>query len=193
MLPLFRSAAWFCAAIILALGLSVPVSAADRSATLLPSTDLPGFDYSVLKDSSVNACTKACTDDKLCKAFTFNEKAGWCFLKGDVGPETKFDGATSGRISMAPTAESIAADRQSELPFPAQDLIDSARYFLVGLPKSDPPPPKVSYADLVGRWRCRCRQGRSGRCHGVLPAGPCDQRQRPGALDEARRYGAGAG
>jgi hypothetical protein len=149
MLPLFRSAVWFFAAIILTLGLAAPVSAADRSATLLPSTDLPGFDYSVLKDSSVNACTKACTDDRLCKAFTFNEKAGWCFLKGEVGPETKFDGATSGRISMAPTAESIAADRQSELPFPAQDLIDSARYFLIGLPKSDPPPPKVSYADLV--------------------------------------------
>ncbi len=63
-----------------------PAHAADRNITLLPGTDLPGFHCPVLKDVDVDACSAACTDDKICCAFTYNEKANWCFLKGDVGP-----------------------------------------------------------------------------------------------------------
>ncbi|HZY68154.1 MAG TPA: PAN/Apple domain-containing protein, partial [Devosia sp.] len=58
--------------------------AADRSVTLMEGTDLPGFDYNTLKDVDLDACTAACTDDKICRAFTFNEEANWCFLKSDV-------------------------------------------------------------------------------------------------------------
>ena len=143
---LFRSIWWLVVAGTLALS---PAHAADRNITLLPGTDLPGFDYSVLKDVGVDACSAACTDDKICRAFTYNEKAKWCFLKGDVGPETAFKGATSGRVDFTPPLAETVEARLSELPFPAQDLVDSARYMATSLPQTDPPPPEVSYADLV--------------------------------------------
>lgn len=144
---LYRSALWFYAALLLTLGSAV--SAAERSITLLPGTDLPGFDYSVLKDVTVEACEAACQDDRICRAFTFNETAGWCFLKGEAGPETPFDGATSGRVSMSPSPEAIDAARQAELPFPASDLVYNARSFAADLPRTDAPPPGLTYADLV--------------------------------------------
>ncbi len=65
-------------------------------------------------------------------------------------PETKFQRAPpSGRVDFTPPlAENVEA-RLSELPFPAQDLVDSARYMATNLPQTDPPPPDVAYADLV--------------------------------------------
>ena len=148
MQPLFRSAGRLCAALLLVLGFGV-ATAADRNITLLPGTDLPGFDYSVLKDVTVDACEAACQADRVCRAFTFNERAGWCFLKGDAGPETPFAAATSGRVEMAPSLEVTAAAREAELPFPASDLIYNARSFAGDLPRTDPPPPGIMYADLV--------------------------------------------
>ncbi len=148
MVRLVRSALWLCAAMVLVLGIQT-AGAADRSSELLKGTDLPGFDYSVLKNSKVDACQKACTDDRICRAFTFNQKAGWCFLKGGVGPDTPFAGATSGKISMAPTAEEIAAAREAEIPFPATDLIYSANSFATDLATTVPPPPGAVYSDLV--------------------------------------------
>ena len=103
----------------------------------------------MLKGSTVDACQTACEDDRICRAFTFNQKAKWCFLKGDVGPAAPFPTATSGRISMTPTPEAIAAARQAELPFPPQDLVDAARAFATGLAKTDAPPQGCVYADLV--------------------------------------------
>ena len=44
MLRLFRGAFWLCLALSLALGANA-AGAADRKSTLLPATDLPGFDY----------------------------------------------------------------------------------------------------------------------------------------------------
>ncbi len=143
---LFRSIWWLVVAGTLALS---PAHAADRNITLLPGTDLPGFDYSVIEDVDIDACQAACTDDRICRAFTFNEKANWCFLKGDVGPETAFNGATSGRVDFTPTLAATVEERLGELPFPAQDLVDSARYMATSLPQTDPPPPEVTYADLV--------------------------------------------
>lgn len=148
MQALVRFALWLGAALVLVLGVSA-ASAADRETTLLQGVDLPGFDYSVLKGVSLDACRAACEQDRVCRAFTFNQQAGWCFLKGDLGPETPFGGAVSGRISMSPSPEAIAAARQAELPFPAQDLVDGARRFAAELPISDPPPPDIAYAALV--------------------------------------------
>ncbi|WP_375451874.1 alpha-2-macroglobulin family protein [uncultured Devosia sp.] len=140
-------AAWFCAALVFALCLAAPASA--QKITLLPGIDLPGFDYSILKDVDLEACQAACSDDRICRAFTFNAQSRWCFLKGDVGPQSQFPEATSGRVARAPSPATTAATRQAELPFPAQDVIASAQSFATALPQSDPAPPKTTYADLV--------------------------------------------
>ena len=135
-------------AMIMALGAS-PAQAADHKVTLLQDTDLPGYDYSILRNTDLDACTAACVDDDICSAFTFNAQSNWCFLKGTVGETSEFAGAVSGRVSRAPSPATIAADRQAELPFPAQGIIDTARSFAQDLPQTDAPPPKASYADLV--------------------------------------------
>jgi uncharacterized protein YfaS (alpha-2-macroglobulin family) len=145
---LYRSVWVLWGALFLVLGMAA-AQAADSKVTLLQDVDLPGYDYSVVKNVDLDACQAACTDDRLCRAFTFNEKARWCFLKGNSAQETAFKGATSGKITLVPAAEVTAAVRQSEIPFPAQDLVDGARYFASTLPTTDVPPPDVTYADLV--------------------------------------------
>jgi uncharacterized protein YfaS (alpha-2-macroglobulin family) len=131
------------------LAMAAPAMAADQKITLLENTDLPGFDYSIIRDTDLDACSAACAEDNICRAFTFNPQANWCFLKGTAGEPTEFAGATSGRISRAPSPAVTDAVRQAELPFPAQGIIDTARNFAAGLPESDAPPPKVTYAGLV--------------------------------------------
>ncbi|HEY0920575.1 alpha-2-macroglobulin family protein, partial [Devosia sp.] len=145
---LLRSVLGLGAGLFLALaaGAATP---AERSVTLLPGIDLPGHDYAVSKDTTLDACRAACEADRACRAFTFNQQAAWCFLKGDAGPETPFAGATSGRIATEPTAAALAAAREAELAFPAADLVYYARAFADELPRTDPPPPRITYADLV--------------------------------------------
>lgn len=145
---ILASVAAFAAAVVLSWGIGGAV-AADRTFTPLPDTDLPGFDYSVVKGVDLKACQAACVDDNLCRAFTFNQKAGWCFLKGDTGEQSPFKGAVSGLIESSPTFTEIADARANEIPFRAMDFVDSARSFAANLPKSDPPPPNVSYTDLL--------------------------------------------
>ncbi len=144
---LLGSAGWLVAMLVLAMNIGM-ASAQDRAISLLPGTDLPGFDYGVIKSTTLDACSAACSEDRLCRAFTFNEKAKWCFLKGAAGTETAFEGATSGKIDPA-VEQALAAERQAELPFPASDLVYYAQYFAQQLPTTDVPPPNLTYADLV--------------------------------------------
>jgi hypothetical protein len=132
----------------LVLGLSGAL-AADRSVTQLKDTDLPGFDYQVDKNVSLDQCSTACADDQICRAFTYNAKSKWCFLKGGVGQPASFKGATSGTIEMAPTAAEIEKARKGDIPFPADYLIDSAKYLGDNIAQTDAPPKGLTYADLV--------------------------------------------
>ena len=150
MLRGLKAIRWFGAAVILGLGVTL-AQAADHKITLLENTDLPGSDYSIVKDTTLDACSAACADDNICRAFTFNADSKWCFLKGAVGEEAQFNGATSGRVTRAPSPAVTEAVRQAELPFPAQDIIDTAKQFANDLPQTDAPPPKTIYADLVAQ------------------------------------------
>ncbi len=145
---LHRVAASVVCALVVAFGAGA-AAAAERSVTLIERTDLPGADYATIKGSTLDACSAACTDERICRAFTFNSQAKWCFLKGSVPDAAPFEKATSGTIAMVPSAEAIAKARESELPFPADDLIWSARYFAAQLPTTDTPPTGLTYADFV--------------------------------------------
>lgn len=148
MLQVVSKVRWLGLALALVLG-SPAAMAADHKISLLEDTDLPGFDYSILKNTDLDACTAACVDDNICRAFTFNAQSYWCFLKGAVGEETAFDGAVSGKVSRSPAPATTEAVRHAELPFPAQDLVDAAHRFADELPQTDAPPPKVTYSGLV--------------------------------------------
>ncbi len=80
--------------------------------------DLPGGDIASLFDTTLEACQRACVNTKGCTAFTFNARNGSCFPKANPGQGAFYQGATSGRIVVAPSAVvNNAAARRSELDF----------------------------------------------------------------------------
>ncbi|WP_295399710.1 alpha-2-macroglobulin family protein [uncultured Thiocystis sp.] len=111
------------------LGVAVPTPAAPRALTVLPGMDVFGHDYATLKEVSLEACKSACLEDARCRAFTFNVKAGWCFLKEDGRDRRPFDGAISGLIAEDATpapAPDRKAMRLAELRFlPPRELSEA--------------------------------------------------------------------
>ena len=90
---------------------------APHKITLLPDTDLPGFDYSVVKDTTLDACEAACADDRICRAFTFNEKAKWCFLKSDAGEVDRVQGCNLGQ-GRRPRSDAVRHPRSANCRSP---------------------------------------------------------------------------
>jgi uncharacterized protein YfaS (alpha-2-macroglobulin family) len=119
-----------------------------QNITILDKTDLPGGDYNILKNVELDACTAACEADNICQAFTFNSKSKWCFLKSEASTPVEFSGAISG-IRNGGVAADVEAARLAELPFPAEDLIYSAKNFASELPTTDAPPANYAYAELL--------------------------------------------
>lgn len=65
--------------------------------TVLHGTDLFGADYRRVPGwVSYDRCLGACRRDGRCRAFTYNTKAGACFLKSWVPQSSPFNGAISG-------------------------------------------------------------------------------------------------
>jgi uncharacterized protein YfaS (alpha-2-macroglobulin family) len=144
---LHRFAVSFAVAFVVVLGSLAGAVAADRTIDgVIINTDLPGYDYAIIEDSDLDACAAACTEDKICRAFTFND---WCFLKSEVPQSTPFDGAASGIVTMSPTPDELAALREKDIPFPPSDFIYSARYFAQQLPVTNPPPKGLTYPDFI--------------------------------------------
>jgi uncharacterized protein YfaS (alpha-2-macroglobulin family) len=127
MRALTKLAGW---AFLVALAAAVlPGSAsADPRVILTPNADYAGADTNTLKNVDLPACQAACLKDTKCKAFTFNTKAGWCFLKSDFGALTATAGATAGRIVTTPElTPTLERRRLADLTFLQQAQIDEAR------------------------------------------------------------------
>jgi hypothetical protein len=119
----------------------------ERRLVVTEGADYFGADYDVRKDVDLDQCKAACQEDLACRAFTYNQSAGWCFLKSDVGELRAVAGAVSGRIvaASAETRPDVEAERISELGFLSQTYVDEARHFVGRL--SDTP---ASAADAEG-------------------------------------------
>ena len=98
------------------------------AARRLAGMDLPGFDYRTLRDLTLDDCEAACRADSACRAFTFNTRANWCFLKSDAGQPKAFRDAVSGLMPKAATAggkaatDKNAANAAAKAPLPLPDL-----------------------------------------------------------------------
>ncbi len=122
---------------VLPAGGSAAPPTAERRMVVVEGADYFGLDYDVLKEVELAACESACLVDARCKAFTYNTKARWCFLKSEYGDLRPFAGAVSGHI--APGAESAPereAVRISELGFLPPAYIEEARALSDGVRKS---------------------------------------------------------
>ncbi|MYZ47941.1 alpha-2-macroglobulin family protein [Propylenella binzhouense] len=117
-------------AVALLLALSLQASAQERRLLVTEGADYFGSDYDVRKGVDLEACEAACVGDAQCQAFTFNTRAGWCFLKNGVGELRAVAGAVSGRIAgPQPSTVDRAAVRTAELRFLPQPYLDEARRF----------------------------------------------------------------
>ncbi len=105
-----------------------PALAAPKRVIVTPNADYSGFDMETVKDVDQSACQAACLANGACRAFTFNTKARWCFLKSDFGELAATPDAVAGRIVEAVAlTPSVEHQRLAELDFLPSDYIDEAR------------------------------------------------------------------
>lgn len=109
---------------------SVPAIAAEtkRDIQTIKDADFFGFDLRTEQNVSLDQCKASCIGDKSCKAFTYNPKVKWCFLKSDFKTMNAFPGAIAGRIvetAAGPQEADIGA--APRLSFLSADLIQQAR------------------------------------------------------------------
>ncbi|WP_300514056.1 alpha-2-macroglobulin family protein, partial [Aliiroseovarius sp.] len=106
--------------------------------------DFPGGDLRSILDTTQMACETACLASRDCNAFTFNSRAGACFLKSEMAGSETYGGAFSARIAtLSPGAVAMAGERAAELGFASARDLDLARRQAVDLPHE--------YA--VGEWQ----------------------------------------
>lgn len=117
------------------LALAAPLQAAERRLEITPDGDYFGFDLRTVQNVSQAQCEAACIGDKACKAFTYNVRAQWCFLKSDFDQLNSFPGAIAGRIVEADAEPDIGAP--SRLGFLSDDLLREAREYKSDLALGD--------------------------------------------------------
>ena len=134
----FRSLVLLVAlAVVAILGTSLPVlagPATTRQIQLMEDSDFFGRDIQVLKEVELETCQSACLATEACRAFTYNVKARWCFLKDRIKDRRTFVGAVSGQVVEARAdGANLAERRAAELSFLPADRLKSASRLAQGL------------------------------------------------------------
>ncbi|ORE93105.1 large extracellular alpha-helical protein [Stappia sp. 22II-S9-Z10] len=120
-----RRAPWL-AAIAAALTLAASHGAlADRTLESLAGFDLPGGDYRTLRSVPLEECESVCLADTACAAFTYNERARWCFLKSSAGERVAYPGATSAIVRESTSVDALPLPDIAFLP--GSIVADAAR------------------------------------------------------------------
>ena len=106
----------------------LPVHAEEtRSVVTTENSDYFGFDLRTVQDVTLDQCKTDCIDDLSCRAFTYNPKVKWCFLKSDFNQLNHFQGAVAGKIVKADDAADIGAP--PALSFVGDYMLGEARSF----------------------------------------------------------------
>ena len=118
----------FCLAFLTAfVAPSLDVDATEHNIITSPNADYPGFDYRQDRDVDLDTCQANCLSESACRAFTYNEKARICFLKGDFGDLVQFEGAIAGRVvSTTIPAPTLRKQRTTELGFLPKHFFEEA-------------------------------------------------------------------
>ena len=69
-----------------------------RQVVTTPDGDYFGFDRRSEQNVTLDQCKTSCLGDSQCRAFTYNTKAKWCFLKSDFATLKPFAGAVAGKV-----------------------------------------------------------------------------------------------
>ncbi|MGB3389636.1 MAG: PAN domain-containing protein, partial [Pseudaminobacter sp.] len=113
---------------------ALPASAQTPEAKTVVTTensDYFGFDLRSEQNVTLDQCKSTCLGDSSCRAFTYNTKAKWCFLKSDFSVLKPFNGAVAGKVVAYNSDPDIGAPPQ--LAFFGAGMIDEARQFRASL------------------------------------------------------------
>ncbi len=129
----------------LALGFASPAIAAEgRAIATTDNADYFGFDLRAEQNVTLDQCKSVCLGDTQCRAFTYNTKAKWCFLKSDFATLKTFNGAVAGKVITIDGEPDIGAPPQMSF-FPSW-MADEAWQFRAKLTATPP----AADAGLVG-------------------------------------------
>ncbi len=98
-----------------------------REVVTTSDSDYFGFDLRSEQNFSLDQCKTACLADSSCRAFTYNTKAKWCFLKSDYNQLKPFRGAVAGKVVNISGEPDIGAP--AELTYVPSWMADEARQF----------------------------------------------------------------
>ncbi|MBP2234501.1 uncharacterized protein YfaS (alpha-2-macroglobulin family) [Sinorhizobium kostiense] len=118
--------------------LGTPAAAAEsqRQIEITSDADYFGFDLRTEQNVSLDQCQASCIADRSCRAFTYNPKVKWCFLKSDFNQLNTFNGAIAGKIVETATGE-IDIGAPPRLSFISDDLLQQARDVKANLALAD--------------------------------------------------------
>ena len=116
-----------------------------RQIAITENGDYFGFDLRSEKDVSLDQCKSICIDDAKCRAFTYNTKAKWCFLKTDFGQLQTFAGSIAGKIVEASAEPDLGAP--AALTF-ASGFADAAALYRTNILAAAPKDNKESISAL---------------------------------------------
>jgi alpha-2-macroglobulin len=103
-------------------GSDSPVLAAERQVITTNDADYIGSDLRTEQNVTLDQCRAACVGDNACRAFTYNVKAKWCFLKSGFTTLTPFPGAIAGKVVEATGGPDIGSPPAlTFLPAPVTD------------------------------------------------------------------------
>jgi hypothetical protein len=120
-----RAARGFSAFLFLFFSWLAPALAADaRTVVTTQNQDYFGFDLRSEQNVTLDQCKSTCLGDSACRAFTYNTKAKWCFLKSDFATLKPFNGAVAGKVVTIGSDPDIGAP--PELAFLPQWLPEEA-------------------------------------------------------------------
>ena len=117
-----------------------------REIQITENGDYFGFDLRSEKDVSLDECKVICLDDTQCRAFTYNSKAKWCFLKTDFGQLQTFAGSIAGKVVDGSSEPDLGAP--AGLTF-ASGYVDAATLYRTNIIAAAPKENKESIATLT--------------------------------------------
>ncbi|MBX4924550.1 alpha-2-macroglobulin family protein [Rhizobium binae] len=122
---------------MIAVGFPAVAAETKRDIQTIKDADFFGFDLRTEQNVSLDQCKTSCIGDKSCKAFTYNPKVKWCFLKSDFKTMNAFPGAIAGKIVETAAQKEPDIGAAPRLTFLSNDLIQQAHDFRDNLALTD--------------------------------------------------------
>lgn len=120
-------AAVFALVCLFTTSMSATAQEGQRRIETTENADYFGFDLRTVQNIGLEDCKAICIGDDRCKAFTYNTKARWCFLKSDHNIINVFEGAIAGKVVTSADEPDIGAP--PSLAFVPASYLDDARTY----------------------------------------------------------------